>query len=140
MLDDFFSGCSRQIAMWVGSGVAFGLAVASVLVWAGFGPGAGYSENWMLVINTGTTIVTFLMVFLIQNSQNRDTLALQMKLDELIRATVEADDHLIDIEAMSPSEVKLLHERYRKLADLTRDAEPIVSDNTRTAQESKRAA
>ncbi len=121
MIDGFFSDCSRKIATWVGSGLAFGLAFASVLVWAGFGPAAGYSDDWMLVINTGTTIITFLMVFLIQNSQNRDTLALQMKLDELIRATRDADDLLIDIETLSPGEIDILHEKYRRLAVRARE-------------------
>ena len=123
MWDAFFSLCSRRISAWVGSGLAFGLATASVLVWAGFGPATDYSDDWMLVINTGTTIVTFLMVFLIQNAQNRDTTALQVKLDELIRATTAADNLLIDIENLTPEQVELLRRRYRGLATLARSEE-----------------
>jgi low affinity Fe/Cu permease len=121
MIDGFFSDCSRRIATWVGTGLAFGLALASVLIWAGFGPATGYSDDWMLAINTGTTIVTFLMVFLIQHSQNHDTLALQVKLDELIRATRDADNVLIDIETLSPRDIEILHEKYRRLAARARE-------------------
>jgi low affinity Fe/Cu permease len=121
MWDAFFSVCSRRISAWVGSGLAFGLAAASVLVWAGFGPATGYSDDWMLVINTGTTIVTFLMVFLIQNAQNRDTTALQVKLDELIRATKAADNLLIDIEDLTPEQVATLRRRYSSLAKRARE-------------------
>jgi len=123
MWDAFFSVCSKRISAWVGSGLAFGLAAASVLVWAGFGPATGYSDDWMLVINTGTTIVTFLMVFLIQNAQNRDTAALQVKLDELIRATKAADNLLIDIENLTPDQVDTLRRRYSGLASLARNQE-----------------
>ncbi len=119
-MDRIFSICSAKIALWTGSSIAFGLAVLSVLVWAGFGPATGYSDNWMLVINTGTTIVTFLMVFLIQASQNRDTAALQMKLDELIRATRGADDALIDIETLLPEEIEALRARYARIAEKAR--------------------
>lgn len=121
MIDGFFTRFSRRMAIWFGSGLAFALAFLSILVWAGFGPATGYSDGWMLVINTGTTIVTFLMVFLIQNSQNRDTLALQVKLDELIRATKGADDVMIDIETLSPAEIEIFHSKYRRLAQRARE-------------------
>jgi low affinity Fe/Cu permease len=91
---DFATAVSRQ----AGRAWAFGLALAVVFVWAIFGPATGYSDAWQLTINTGTTIVTFLMVFLIQHSQNRDTAAIQLKLDELIRATDAASNRLIAIE------------------------------------------
>ena len=122
-----FAEFATAIARATGTPYAFMLCVFAVLMWAATGPAFQFSEGWQLVINTGTTIVTFLMVFLIQNSQNRDTQALQMKLDELIRATREADNHLIDIEAMSPREVKLLHERYRSLADAEREGVAMES-------------
>ena len=121
MIDGFFTDCSRKMAIWLGSGLAFALAFLSIVVWAGFGPATGFSDGWMLVINTGTTVVTFLMVFLIQNSQNRDTLALQMKLDELIRATRGADDLMIDIETLSPAEIEIFHDKYRRLAKKARE-------------------
>src|ERR1700760_1052014 len=90
-----FSEFSRAISLWTGNSSAFLLAVAVVLVWVLTGPLFHYSDTWQLVINTGTTIVTFLMVFLIQNTQNRDTLALQVKLDELIIATRGARNHVV---------------------------------------------
>lgn len=128
MIDGIFTNFSRRMALWFGSGLAFALAFLSILVWAGFGPVTGYSDDWMLVINTGTTIVTFLMVFLIQNSQNRDTLALQVKLDELIRATRGADDVMIDIETLSPAEIEILHDKYRRLAERARGLGPGGGD------------
>ena len=87
-----------------------------MIVWAALGPLVGYSEVWQLAVNTGTTIVTFLMVFIIQNSQNRDTRALQIKMDELIRATSGASNSLLDLETLSASEIAELHDRYCRIA------------------------
>ena len=92
-------------AAFAGRPLAFFLAVACIVVWAVTGPLFDYSEDWQLVINTGTTIVTFLMVFLVQNSQNRDSAAIQAKLDELIRAVTEARDEFIGIEHMTDAEI-----------------------------------
>lgn len=93
-----------------------------VLVWAVSGPVFGFSDTWQLVINTGTTIATFLMVFLMQNTQNRDTRALQVKLDELIRAHEGADNQLLDLEEIEPSELEALQQRYEGLAEEARQA------------------
>jgi low affinity Fe/Cu permease len=89
---------ASAVTRWTGSPVAFGLAVISIVVWAVTGPVFHYSENWQLVINTGTTIVTFIMVFLIQQSQNKDSVALHLKLNELLASHRSADNHLIGIE------------------------------------------
>jgi low affinity Fe/Cu permease len=97
------------------------LAVAVIFVWGVTGPFFGFSDTWQLVINTGTTIVTFLMVFLIQNTQNRDTEALQVKLDELIRATKEADDCLLDLEELDDAELDRIRASYEALAEKARE-------------------
>ena len=89
--------------------------MAAIVVWAATGPIFGFSDTWQLVINTSTTIVTFLMVFLIQNTQNRDAHAMQLKLDELIRAIKSARNSLIDLEEMSEDELRTLEEEFRKL-------------------------
>lgn len=94
---------------------AFGLAVGTILIWTLLGPVFGFSDTWQLVINTGTTIVTFLMVFLIQNTQNRDTRAEQLKLDELIRATREARNEMIDLEDLSDEDMEKLHQEFCEL-------------------------
>ena len=101
--------------MAVGSPWAFVLAIVTLVVWVVTGPIFGFSDTWQLVINTGTTIVTFLMVFLIQNTQNRDAHAMQLKLDELIRALKSARNSLIDLEEMSEGELTKLDEEFRKL-------------------------
>jgi low affinity Fe/Cu permease len=93
-----FSRLTATVALAAGRPVVFILAVALILVWAALGPVFGYSDSWQLVINTGTTIVTFLMVFLLQHAQNRDSAALQLKLDELIRVTADARSRLIGID------------------------------------------
>ena len=107
---------SSTIARWTGSTQAFLLAGCVVAVWAATGPMFGYSETWQLVINTGTTIVTFLMVFLIQCTQNRDAEAVQVKLDELIRATEGAHLALLDLEELDAESLDAFRSRYEALA------------------------
>jgi low affinity Fe/Cu permease len=109
-MDKLFAKFANATARATGSPIAFLLCVASVVIWAGTGPMFKYSENWQLVINTGTTIVTFLMVFLIQNTQNRDGAAIQTKLDELIRAS-DAEDEFMGIEKLTDKELDLLSEK-----------------------------
>lgn len=101
-----FDRLARAMSAWVGSAAAFYLAVLTILVWAATGPLFGYSDTWQLVINTGTTVVTFLVVFLIQCTQNRDQQALQLKLDELIRAVDTARNEFRGIEKLPGAELK----------------------------------
>ncbi|CEG06959.1 putative small integral membrane protein [Afipia felis] len=105
---------ANATATWTGRPIAFLTAVLIVLVWGITGPFFHYSDTWQLVINTGTTIVTFLMVFLIQNTQNRDTMALQVKLSELIIALKDANNKLADIEDASDEELKEAHEEIKE--------------------------
>ena len=100
----------------MGNPWAFGIALLLILGWALTGPVFGFSDTWQLVINTGTTIITFLMVFLIQNTQNRDSGAIQLKLDELIRATKGAHNGVLDLEELSQEELDKFGSLYRKLA------------------------
>lgn len=113
---EVFSHFAKWAARTSGSQIAFLLAVAVILVWGVTGPLFGFSDTWQLVINTGTTIVTFLMVFLIQNTQNRDTEAVQIKLDELIRSIRGAQNSLISIEDLTEDELDSLRDRYAQLA------------------------
>jgi low affinity Fe/Cu permease len=115
-LNDAFFHFSRHAAQHVGHPTAFVLAVLVLLGWAVTGPLFGWSDTWQLIINTGTTIVTFLMVFLIQNTQNRDNEAIQLKLDELIRATKRARNSLLDLEEATEDEIKELRDQFSKLA------------------------
>jgi low affinity Fe/Cu permease len=116
MIEKYFAPWASRISEWTGGHYAFFAAFFLVILWAVYGPATGYSDGWMLVINTGTTIVTFLMVFIIQGSQNRDTRAIQVKLDELIRATEGASNRLIDLEQLTPSEIVALQQQYLQLA------------------------
>lgn len=111
---EWFGHIARRMAIVSGKPVAFLTAVGIVIVWAVLGPAFGYSDTWQLVINTGTTIVTFLMVFLIQNTQNRDTMAIQLKLAELILTARGAEDRLAVAEEMSDEELEALHEDCRR--------------------------
>src|SRR5437870_1736310 len=113
---------SASVTRWSGSSAAFGFALAIVLVWALLGPIFRFSNTWQLVINTGTTIITFLMVFLIQRTQNKDSLALQMKLNELVAAVTGASNRLIDVESLSEAELHALHRHYHELAQLAAKA------------------
>lgn len=112
-----FSRLASATAAWTGRPSAFLLALGTVIVWGVTGPIFHYSDTWQLVINTGTTIVTFLMVFLIQNTQNRDTLALQVKLSELILALDKADNRLAAIEEADDEELKAVHEQVKERAE-----------------------
>ncbi|CAM3153056.1 Small integral membrane protein [Sphingomonas antarctica] len=113
-LDDLFTRIASAIANASGQPATFVLALGTVIVWAVSGPAFKYSENWQLVINTGTTIVTFLMVFLIQNSQNRDTASMQAKLDELLYALDGAREEFIGIEHLSVREVEHIRSELEK--------------------------
>lgn len=120
-LSQRFARFAQATAHWTGHPAVFLLAVAVVLVWIVTGPIFNYSDTWQLVINTGTTIVTFLMVFLIQNTQNRDTMALQLKLSELVLAMKGAQDKFAAVEDLSDEELAELHEECKKRAELTMD-------------------
>jgi len=113
----WFSKMANATSAWTGRPIAFLLALGTVVVWAVTGPLFGYSDTWQLVINTGTTIVTFLMVFLIQNTQNRDTLALQVKLAELIVAMDKADNRFAAIEDATDDELEAAHEQVKNEAN-----------------------
>jgi low affinity Fe/Cu permease len=117
-----FTRFAKRAAKWAGRPMAFGVAAGTILVWAAVGPLFGFSDTWQLVINTGTTIVTFLMVFLIQNTQNRDSEALQLKLDELIRAIDTAGNEALDLEELEEDELDRLRTRYETLAEEARQA------------------
>ena len=118
-------GALARFATWAssatGSTPAFILAFSIVLVWLATGPLFGYSDTWQLVINTGTTIVTFLMVFLIQRAQNKESLAVQLKLNELVAAIKGASNRLISVEDLSEDELEVLHKHYRELAEMAKN-------------------
>jgi low affinity Fe/Cu permease len=116
-----FDRFARGIASFAGHPLAFAVATIIILVWIVSGPVFGYSDTWQLVINTATTIVTFLMVFLIQNTQNRDGEAIQIKLDELIRAAPGAHNGLLDLEELSEAELEAFREKYAQLAESARN-------------------
>jgi len=112
----WFSQLAAKTSAWTGKPVAFLCAVALIVIWGVTGPIFGYSDTWQLVVNTGTTIVTFLMVFLIQNTQNRDTLALQVKLSELILSLQNADDKLAFIEDTAETDLEEIHDDLKSRA------------------------
>jgi low affinity Fe/Cu permease len=111
---------AEAVTDWAGSNGGFATALAIVVAWAAVGPIFGFSDTWQLVINTGTTIVTFLMVFLIQRTQNKDALAIHLKLNELVAALQGASNTLVDVEALSEDELKVLKVHYGVLARLAR--------------------
>jgi low affinity Fe/Cu permease len=115
-----FNHFAKWTARTAGHPSTFGIAVAIILVWAVTGPIFHFSDSWQLVINTGTTIVTFLMVFLIQNTQNRDAVAMHIKLDELIRAVKGAHNELADLEEMTEEQLEQMKVHYTRLAERAR--------------------
>lgn len=126
-----FSRAMEFFSTWAtvasGSAAAFLLALATILVWLISGPLFHFSDTWQLVINTSTTIVTFLMVFLIQRSQNKDSIAIQLKLNELIAATIGASNHLINVEQRSERDLKILREHYARLVEIVASDQDITS-------------
>lgn len=114
-MNEIFRKIAHRASLLVGSPIAFAVAVAVVLGWALSGQYFQYSDTWQLVINTGTTILTFLMVFLVQNTQNRDGRAMQLKLDELIRSHKASRNQMIDLEELSDAEMEILHQQFQKL-------------------------
>jgi low affinity Fe/Cu permease len=118
-LNNLFSELACKTAHFAGKPLAFLVAVLVVVIWSLTGPLFGYSDTWQLVINTSTTIVTFLMVFLLQHTQNRDTMAVQLKLSELIIAVRGAENRLAAAEDMTEEELEQLHQEYRQCADET---------------------
>ncbi len=114
-MKDLFHKIAQKTSVIAGSAVAFIIAIAIILAWAVTGPIFGYSDTWQLVINTGTTIVTFLIVILIQNTQNRDAKAMHLKLDELIRVAKNARNRLVELEDLSEDEIKELELEFQKL-------------------------
>ena len=131
---------SSAVTRWTGSTQAFILATAIVLVWGLTGPLFGFSDTWQLVINTGTTIVTFLMVFLIQRSQNKDSLATQLKLNELVAAIKGASNRLIDVEDLSEDELRALHRHYAKLVTMARKESDVTNSHSIEEAESRHSS
>ena len=119
-MHELFRKFSQAMSRAVGSSWSFILAVSVVVVWAVTGPVFHYSYTWQMVINTGTTIVTFLMVFLIQNTQNRDSVAIQLKLDELIKGVSGARTKLVDLENLSDEELEALKEEFKRIQEKER--------------------
>jgi len=123
---DLFQRFGEATATAVGTPIAFFLAVLLVLLWALTGPMFGYSDTWQLIINTGTTVITFLMVFLIQGTQNRDTRILNLKLDELLRAIEGARDQFANLDQLSEEELQRLQEQFRGFGDRVK---PLLGDD-----------
>jgi len=129
-LAHFLETFSVRVTEWAGSSLAFGIAVIVVLVWGITGPVFHFSNTWQLVINTGTTIVTFLMVFLIQRAQNKDSLAIHLKLNEIVAALSGASNRLVDVESLSEKELAQLHRFYRELASLCRNEVDLTNSHS----------
>jgi low affinity Fe/Cu permease len=135
-----FEAFSTAVTRWTGSTRAFASALLIILVWAAVGAFFHFSDTWQLVINTGTTIITFLMVFLIQRSQNKDSLAIHLKLNELVSAMQGSSNRLIDVEALSEKELATLHRYFAELAKLARTAGDITESHSVEEARSRHSA
>ena len=127
---NFFENFSSAVTKKTGSTSAFIVALSGVIIWLISGPVFHYSESWQLVINTGTTIITFLMVFLIQKSQNKDSLAIQLKLNELVAAHEFASNRLVNVENMTEEELKVIQKYYTKLSEHTKKEESLQKSHS----------
>jgi low affinity Fe/Cu permease len=129
-----FGHLASAVTRWAGSSLAFGVAFCGILIWAACGPIFGYSENWQLVVNTTTTIITFLMVFLIQQSQNKDSQAVHLKLNELIASHRHASDALVSIEDLDEEQLRRLSVFYHRLGQAAQK-QAEAADALKEAQE-----
>lgn len=129
-LKKFFDTFSNKVTKATGSPYAFIIATLVIIVWAISGPLFGFSDTWQLVINTGTTIITFLMVFVIQQSQNKDTMALHLKLNELIAATKTASNRLVDIEDLTEDELVAIKQFYIELSELAEQEKSLFTTHS----------
>ncbi|HEU4916782.1 MAG TPA: low affinity iron permease family protein [Acidimicrobiia bacterium] len=136
-LTERFEGFSQRVTHAVGRPWAFLIALVVIVVWAVTGPIFGFGDTWQLVINTGTTIITFLMVFLIQQTQNKDSKAMELKLNELVAATKGASNRLIDVEALTEDDLDVLHGYYRQLVELARRDQDLTESHS--LEEAERA-
>lgn len=127
---NFFEKLANSVTTATGSTPAIVVAFSVVIVWAACGPLFHYSESWQLIINTGTTIITFLMVFLIQKSQNKDSLAIQLKLNELVAAHEFASNRLVNVENMTEDELKVIQRYYGKLSEFTKQEENLQQSHS----------
>ena len=136
----FFENITHKAIEFTGSTTALMIAMSIILVWMITGPLFNYSDTWQLIINTGTTIITFLMVFLIQRAQNKEPLSLHLKLNELAAAIEGASNRLINVEDLSEEEVKVLHQHYAKLGELSKSEKDLTqSHSIEEAQEQHEA-
>lgn len=126
----FFEKAAKKITKWSGSTPVFLAAFGLIIIWLVSGPIFGFSDTWQLIINTGTTIITFLMVFLIQRAQNNDSLAIHLKLNELIAAIDTTSNRLVDVEDFSEDELKYLHQYYEHLADVAEEDSDIKKSHS----------
>ncbi len=140
IVSDAFRIFARRTSAVLGSAWAFIIALLVIAVWAITGPTFHYSDTWQLIINTGTTIVTFLMVFLIQNTQNRDAKAMHLKLDEIIRALEGARNRLVDLEKMSDEDLKKLEKEFERVHERAEHAGHAAEGAERAAHQAERAA
>lgn len=127
---NFFEKFSSKVAQATGSTTAFFIALSTVIAWAVTGPLFNFSETWQLVINTGTTIITFLMVFLIQKAQNKDSLAIQLKLNELVAAHEFASNRLVNVENMTEDELNVIKKYYSNLSELIKEEESLQQSHS----------
>ena len=125
-----FETFATRVTKAAGSTPAFIIALLMVLIWGAIGPIFHYSETWQMIINTGTTIITFLMVFLIQKAQNKDSLAIQLKLNELVAAHEFASNRLVNVENMTEDELRVIHKYYSKLSDFTKKEETMQQSHS----------
>jgi low affinity Fe/Cu permease len=139
VVSDAFRIFARRSSVILGSAWAFAGAVLVILVWLLTGPTFHFSDTWQLIINTATTIITFLMVFLIQNTQNRDAKAVHLKLDELIRAIKDARNELVDLEDLSDEELKKLEEQFRRTRAQAENDETSPSRHDEAVESAERA-
>ena len=137
--DNIFSRFASAVTRWTGSTWAFIAALAIIAAWCLTGPLFHYSDTWQLVINTGTTIVTFVMVFLIQRAQNKGALAVQLKLNEIVAALEGASNRLISVEDLSENELKVLHIHYQRLAQMAKKYHSVTDSHSVEEAEARHA-